>query len=96
MTTFGKGPRSGCRKMLRASKRKKFKVEPLLWDFSEGERVVVKQDPSSQGGMPHRRYKGKVGIIRSKRGWAYVIDMKLGGKEKQIIANPEHLKLIKH
>ena len=95
MTTFGKGYRSRTRRKLAASKRKKFKVEPFLQEFKEGERVVVKQDPSSHGGMPHIRFKGKIGIIKSKRGSAYVLSMKIGNKEKEIIAGPEHLKLIR-
>jgi large subunit ribosomal protein L21e len=95
MTTFGKGYRAGTRRKLAAPKRKKFKVEPLIQKFEEGERVVIKQDPSSHGGMPHIRFRGKVCTVKSKRGSAYVLSLRLGKKEKEIIAGPEHLKLIK-
>ena len=96
MTTSGKGFRSGTRRKLAAGKRSKFKVETHLQEFGEGDRVAIKQDPSSQRGMPHTRYMGKVGIVMSRRGSAYVLGIRAGKKEKEIIANPEHLKLIKH
>jgi large subunit ribosomal protein L21e len=95
MTTSGKGFRSGTRSKLKAAKRGKFKVEPFLREFPDGQRVAVKQDPSSHGGMPHTRYKGRIGVIRGKRGSAYIIDMKVGKKVKEIIAKPEHLKAIR-
>ena len=95
MTTFGKGYRSRTRSKLGSAKRSKFKVEPLIREFAEGSRVAVRQDPSSHGGMPHTRYKGRVGVVRGKRGSAYIVDMTVGKKVKEIIAKPEHLKAIK-
>lgn len=95
MTTFGKGLRSGTRRKLASHKRKKFRVEPYLQDFKPGQKVVVKQDPSSHSGMPHLRYKGRVGVVKSRRGSAYVLSMKSGNKEREIVARPEHLKAIK-
>ena len=73
MTTFGKGLRAGTRRKLAAPKRKKFKVEPLLQEFKAGERVVIKHDPSSQRGMPHIRFRGKVAVVSSKRRWTWAI-----------------------
>ena len=95
MTTSGKGPRARTRSRLSGEKRSKFKVEPFLQEFKEGASVVIKQDPSSHGGMPHIRYKGKVGIVKGKRGSAYIVNVKLGRGIKEIIANPEHLKQIR-
>lgn len=92
MTTTGKGFRSGTRKTFRKAKRSKFTVEKFMREFSDGQRVVVKQDPSSQKGMPHRRYRGKIGLVEGKRGSSYVVDLKLGGKRKQVISKPEHLR----
>lgn len=94
MTTSGKGSRSGTRAKLKAEKRKKFKVEPFLRKFKAGQKVAVKQDSSSHGGMPHIRYRGMVGVVRCKRGAAYVLDLKVGKGVKEIIARPEHLKAI--
>jgi large subunit ribosomal protein L21e len=95
MTTFGKGMRSRTRRKLAQAKRRKFKVEPFLQEFKEGEKVTVIQDPSSHGGMPHTRYKGRIGVIKSRRGSAYVISMKVGKQDKELIASPEHLKAIR-
>ena len=95
MTTSGRGPRSGTRRKLSASKRKKFKVEPFLQEFKAGEKVVIKQDPSSHGGMPHIRFRGKVCEVRSRRGSAYVLCLRVGRSEREIIAGPEHLKPVK-
>jgi large subunit ribosomal protein L21e len=92
MTTFGKGMRAGTRRKLAREKRKKFKAEPFLQDFKPGQRVVIRQDPSSHGGMPHVRYKGRVGVVRARRGSAYVLGLRVGKKEREIIARPEHLK----
>jgi len=95
MTTFGKGSRSRTRRRLAAGKRSKFKVEKFLQEFREGERVVIRHDPSSQGGMPHIRFKGKVCVVRSRRGSAYVLGLRVGKADKEIIASPEHLKHIR-
>lgn len=95
MTTSGKGFRSGTRKKLSSGKRSKFTVEPFLREFEDGQRVAIKQDPSSHGGMPHTRYKGRIGVIKGKRGSAYVVSMRIGKKDKEIITKPEHLKVIK-
>ncbi|RLJ01613.1 MAG: 50S ribosomal protein L21e, partial [Candidatus Aenigmatarchaeota archaeon] len=50
---------------------------------------------SSHRGMPHSRFKGKVGIVVGKRGNAYEISVKDGRAEKMIQTFPEHLKPVK-
>ncbi|MEM0269186.1 MAG: 50S ribosomal protein L21e, partial [Candidatus Korarchaeum sp.] len=49
-------------------------------------------EPSVRRGMPHRRYQGKVGVVTGRRGDAYLVDIKLGGKTKHLIVLPVHLK----
>ena len=95
MTTFGRGFRSGTRRKLASHKRKKFSAEPYLQEFIPGQKVVIKQDPSSHKGMPHIRYRGRVGVVKSRRGDAYVLGLKSGSKEMEIVARPEHLKPIR-
>ena len=90
-----KGFRSGTRKKLRKKKRAKFKTEKFMKRFKIDQRVVIKQDPSSHKGMPHPRFKGMIGVVKEKRGEAYVVGIKLGNLEKSVIARPEHLKPIK-
>lgn len=92
MSTSGKGFRSGTRRTFRKEKRSKFTVEAFMKEFREGQRVVIRQDSSSQGGMPHRRYTGKVGTVEGKRGRAYVIGVRIGDMKKRVFVRPEHLR----
>ncbi len=43
-------------------------------------------------GMPHRRYHGKVGVIRGKRGKSYIVEVVVGSKIKKLFIRPEHLR----
>lgn len=90
-----KGYRAKTRALLRRKPREKGKtgLSKILHEYTSGEKVVVKIDPSIQKGMPHRRYHGRIGVIAKKRGRAYVVDVTQGDATKQIIVRPEHLKL---
>jgi len=60
--------------------------------FEVGQKVVIDVVPSERKGIPHRRYQGKVGVVVGKRGRAYLVDVKVGGKVKHLIIPPVHLK----
>jgi large subunit ribosomal protein L21e len=45
--------------------------------------------------MPHKRYHGKVGVVKERRGRSYMVSVSAGNKEKSVIARPEHLVLFK-
>lgn len=66
----------------------------VMGGFEEGERVVLKIEPSVQEGRPHPRYQGRVGVIRGRRGRAYEVEITDGGKMKRIIILPEHLRRV--
>jgi len=89
-----KGPRSGTRQLLSKSPKERGlpPLSVILYDYKIGERVVIKIDPSVHKGMPFKRFHGKVGTIVEKRGRAYVILVRDGGKYKKIIARPEHIR----
>ncbi len=89
-----KGYRAKTRSLLRRKPREKGKtgLSKVLYEYTSGEKVVVKIDPSIHKGMPHRRYHGRVGVISKKRGRAYVVNVTQGDATKQIIVRPEHLK----
>jgi len=90
------GLRSATRRKLRKKVReKKLKVTPYLQEFDIGQKVVIDPEPASQKGMPFRRYIGRVGVVKEKRGNAYLVEIKNGKKTKIIISNPEHLKPVK-
>ena len=67
----------------------------ILRTYEAGEKVCVKIDSSVHRGMPHRRYHGRIAVIKEKRGRAYVIKLKIGSKDKNLIVRPEHIKPMK-
>jgi large subunit ribosomal protein L21e len=94
MVKPSKGYKRSTRQLLRKKPRERG-LKPLgylLTEYRVGEKVVVDVDPSIPKGQPHRRYHGKIGTIVDKRGRAYIVSIRVGGKNKQIIALPEHLR----
>lgn len=89
-----RGPRRGTRKLLSKGPKERGlpPMSAILYDYKVGERVVIKIDPSVHKGMPFKRFHGKVGTIVEKRGRAYVILVRDGGKYKKVIARPEHIR----
>ncbi|MCD6240723.1 50S ribosomal protein L21e [Candidatus Bathyarchaeota archaeon] len=87
------GYRHGTRSLLKKSPREKGKLglSRLLHEYQPGEKVIIKIEPSVQKGMPHKRYHGKVGVIKERRGRAYVVSVTQGDAVKEIIVRPEHL-----
>jgi large subunit ribosomal protein L21e len=71
--------------------RGKTTLSKVLQSYSEGDKVVVKIDSSVHKGMPHRRFHGRIGVVRARRGRSYVIYVTQGDATKEIIVRPEHL-----
>ncbi len=88
------GYRVGTRKILSKKPRQRglASLGKLLQTYNEGDRVDIIIDPSEHGGQPHRRYHGRVGIIRGRRGRSYEVETTLGKKTKLLIIRPEHLR----
>ncbi|MHA1596752.1 MAG: 50S ribosomal protein L21e [Candidatus Asgardarchaeia archaeon] len=91
-----KGYRSRTRSILRKHPRERgmAPLGRLLHEYSINERVLIKIDPSVHKGMPHKRYHGKIGVVKGFRGKAIIVSVKLGNKEKEIITLKEHLRPI--
>jgi len=90
-----KGFRHRTRKLLRKHIRERGAVPPLsllMYEYKPGDKVYIVINPSVMKGMPHRRYHGKVGTVIGKRGKAYIVEVKLGGKTKILFVRPEHLR----
>ena len=96
MVRSSKGTRKGARRLLKKELRAKFKPEMFIKEFKPGDRVIIKIEPSSRKSMIHPRYQGKMGTVEGKRGSAYIVGTRLGGKKKQIQVSPEHLKSDKY
>ncbi|MEM5773028.1 MAG: 50S ribosomal protein L21e [Candidatus Aenigmatarchaeota archaeon] len=90
-----RGFRTKTRQALRQKPAYRPPITKFLQEFSMGQRVVIEQEPSSQKGMPHPRYKGRVGRIIGKRGKSYIVEITDGNKVKKLISRPEHLKVMK-
>jgi large subunit ribosomal protein L21e len=60
--------------------------------FEVGDKVVILIDSSVQRGWPHNRFHGLTGTVVGRRGRAYLVDVRFGGKTKQGIVLPEHLR----
>lgn len=87
----------GFRRKTRSKLRRKLRergLSPLtraLQEFEEGDIVYIKIDSSVHKGMPYPRYHGANGVIKQKRGRAYLVEIKDGGKKKILISRPQHL-----
>ncbi len=90
-----RGPRNRTRKVYRKSVREKGAIPSLsliMHEYKVGDKVYIKPNPAIHDTLPHRRYVGKVGIIIGKRGRAYIVEVYLGSKRKQLILYPEHIR----
>ncbi len=87
-----KGFRRMSRKKLKAGLRDKFTATHYIRQFKEGERVVIKINPSSHRSMPMPKYAGLSGTVKSKEGRIFRVLIKDGGKEKELVVAPEHLR----
>jgi large subunit ribosomal protein L21e len=77
----------------RPRERGKLGLSRILHSYQPGDKVVIKIDPSVHKGMPHRRYHGKIGVIKGRRGRAYEVAVTQGDAVKEVIVLPEHLRL---
>jgi large subunit ribosomal protein L21e len=88
-----KGYRSRTRTLFRKKTRERGKVglSRLLKTYNPGDKVTIMIDSSVHKGMPHRRYHGRVGIVKARRGRSYVIEVAEGRQTRTLIARPEHI-----
>ncbi len=94
MVKKSRGFRTGTRKKLKQKPGYRPPITKFLQEFEIGEKVLIAQEPSSQKGMPHPRFKGRVGRVIGKRGKSYIVEIKNGNKVKKLISRPEHLRLV--
>jgi len=67
-------------------------VSFILQEYNVGDRAVVIIDPTQHKAMPHRRYHGKVGLIKNVGRRSVILDVKLGNKTKTLITRFDHIK----
>ena len=74
------------------SEKGKLSLRRYLAKFSEGDKVVLKLDPTVNEGTFHARFIGKAGTVESKRGACYMVRIKDINKSKTLIVHPIHLR----
>ena len=87
---FRRKTRSKLRKSVRT--KGKFSLVRFFQKFKENDKVYLKAEPAFQKGMYFPRFHNAAGIIRSKQGSNYYVEIKDGNKTKQILVHPIHLK----
>lgn len=90
------GFRRKTRHKLQKARRQKGKISITKYfqEFSKGDKVLLKAEPSIHTGMYNPKYHSKVGIIKSKKGSCYNISIKDKSKEKIVVVHPVHLKKV--
>jgi large subunit ribosomal protein L21e len=94
MTRKSRGSRSKSRFKLIQKPGYRPPITKFLQEFRVDQKVIILQEPSSQRGMPHHRFKGLAGHIIGKRGKSYIVEILDGNKVKKLISRPEHLKAV--
>lgn len=90
------GPRRGTRNSLRRtrSQRGKTSLSMFLQEFKEGDKVLIKPNPSVHKGLPHRRFFNKHGVVKSRRGDSYILEIKDKSALKEVICSPAHMRTV--
>lgn len=96
MARRSKGLRSKSRGKLtkRVRARGLSPISRVIQDLPAGTKVSIIIDPGVVKGQPHPRYHGRVGVVKERRGRAYVIEIRDGGSTKRIISRPEHIRVV--
>lgn len=84
-----RGFRSRTRNKLKGGR---FSIAEALQIFKKGDKVRLAINPSVHSGMPHPRYKGRLGEVLASRGRSFIVGVKDGGLIKKFTCRPEHLK----
>ena len=69
-------------------------VSRVIQEFGLGVKVTIILDPGVVKGQPHPRYHGRIGVVKERRGRAYVVEIRDGGSIKKVISRPEHLRAV--
>jgi len=71
----------------------KASIRQRLQTFEEDDRVSIIINPAYQN-IPHPRFDGRIGKVTRDQGRAYLVEIVDGGKTKEILVTPEHLKRV--
>ncbi len=88
------GPQQGARKKLSREPRTSTTVNDHMKEFDEGEKALIKFDPSVQDGRVHSRFYGRTAEVTGFRGDAVEVEVKDGSKTKTLFLKPIHLEKV--
>lgn len=74
--------------------RGKLQLSKYFQKFKEGDFVAISREKSIPINF-NKRLQGSTGIVAGKKGKTYIVKIKEGRKEKEILVEPIHLKKIK-
>ena len=88
------GNRRGTRYIMRKDRGTQGKVSlrNYLQELSTGDRVALVAESAVNKGIYFKRFHGKIAVVTRKQGFCYEVAFKDGGKLKQRIVHPVHLK----
>jgi len=86
-----KGSKRKCRSLLTKSNILRG-ISYLLINYKIGDKVIVSIDPREHNTMPHRRYQGKIGIIKEVGKRIIKVSITVGNKEKLLQTKRDHIK----
>ena len=88
------GPRRKTRDIFRKhpNQRGKYSLTKYFQVFKIGDKVQLLAEPAIHEGLYFRRFNARSGTISRKQGRCYVVEVKDGGKVKDVIVHPIHLK----
>lgn len=74
--------------------RGKLQLSRFFQKFKEGDFVAISREKSIPVNF-NKRLQGSTGVVSGKKGRVYIVKVKEGNKEKEILIAPIHLKKIK-
>lgn len=66
-------------------------VNKILTKFKEGDRVLIDANPRYKEGQPHLRFNNREGTVIGYQGEGVRVQIKDGGKFKELIVGSTHL-----
>jgi large subunit ribosomal protein L21e len=69
----------------------KISITKYFQELKQGDKVILKAEPAVQKGIYYRRFHGKTGLVKAKRGTCYEVEIKDFNKTKTILVHPVHL-----
>lgn len=98
MGKASKGPRKGTRSLFRVTRRErgKTRITRVIQRFEVGEKAAIEIDSRVRGGQPHNTFNGKTGEVVGQQGRSYLVRIRIGGKQKVVVAAPAHLRRMRN